>query len=136
MNPRFFVTYRDCNTGEEYSPANSIGRFHDSADAEKSARERYDAFGYEVVSVRPETRYEAAEYKVIRFVIRSIRITVAIVIGVFSYTWLEGPGASIGDKPLNSLTINMLFSGLFHIAAGIGLAYFCWILAFGEGPKE
>ena len=136
MNPRYFVTYKNSETGQEHTPSDSLGRFHDSLTAERRARERYDGFGFEVVSVRPETRYEAAEYKVTRFVVRSVRIAVALVIGFFAYAWLDNSGTSIGDTPLNSLTINMLLSGLFRIAAGIGAAWFCWTLAFGEGPQE
>lgn len=136
MNRRYFVTYKHWNGSATETCTYALGRCYDQEFAERRARERYNASGYEVLSVRPETDFEAAQYKVIRFLVRCLRIVFATVIAFFAYVWLGDYDSQLGDIPLGELTLNMVFSALFQGALIVGAVWLCWVVAFGDGPQD
>jgi hypothetical protein len=136
MNRRYFVSYKHWNGSETETSSYTLGRFYDLDAAERRARERYGAPGYEVLGVRPETDFEASRYKVYRFLMRSFRIACAAVIAFFAYLWLIDSGPTLGDVPLGEITLDMVFSAIFHVALVLAAVLLCWIVAFGDGPLD
>jgi len=142
MDHRYLVTYKHWNGNAVQAITTTLGRFWDRDTAERHAKEKFGVSGYEFVSVRAETAFEANRYKVYRFFVRLTRITcavVAVVVGFFAYAWLHDSGMDTGDIPLASLTGNMISSNLMRAAlviAAIPAAWLCWVLAFGAGPDN
>lgn len=131
--PRYFVTYRS-QDGEPTTRV--LGRFHDRTLAEHIARAHFGVPGYEVLEVRAETPVEAAHHRVSRFVTRTLRI--ALGSGLFLLAWhaLYRTGPRIGDVPMSRLTLNMLMTFGWHALLLLGAFFFCWDIAFGEGPHQ
>jgi hypothetical protein len=89
-----------------------------------------------VLAVRPETDFEAARYKAFRFIVRCLRVIVAVAIALFAYVWLGDSNSKIGDIPFSDLTLSMIFSALFRGVLIMGSAWLSWVIAFGEGPQD
>ncbi|WP_166213061.1 hypothetical protein [Cognatiluteimonas telluris] len=136
MNDRYFVTYKRLTSDTVETNTFALGRFFDLEAAQHRARERYNAPGYEILSVRQETRFEALLHKCSRFLIRLVRIAVGAALAGLAYSWLVGADYGLGDIPLSQLTLNRIFSALFHTALILGAAWLCWTIAFGEGPAD
>jgi hypothetical protein len=136
MNPRYFVKYRRWDGTSTVTSTRVLGRFGDQESAESDAKKRFAVSGSEIINVRHETRPEAAVHRILRFAIRALRITCAVVIALTAYAWMYEPRGNIGNVPLGSLTLNMLFSSIFHVALVVAAGWLCWVLAFGDGPKD
>ena len=136
MNPRYFVTFKHWNGSATETSTHTLGRFYDQELAERRAKERYSAPGYELLDVRPETDFEATRYKAFRFAIRTLRLVVAAAIALFAYAWLGDSNSKIGDIPLGDLTLSMIFSAVVHGALIMGAAWLCWVIAFSDGPQD
>jgi hypothetical protein len=130
------VTYKHWNGSTTETSTHALGRFYDREFAEHRAQERYNSPGFELLTVRPETGFEAVRYKVIRFLIRSLRVVIAAAMAFFIYAWLGESNSKIGDIPLGDLTLSMIFSALFHGVLLMGGAWLCWVIAFGDGPQD
>ena len=133
---RFLATYRRWDGTTTQTCTSSLGRCYDEASAASAAKQRYGGDGYELLTVRQETAFEAARHKVLRFVVRSLRIAAGVVLAFFAYVWLSGATPDIGDVPLSQLTVNIILTRLFHVGLIIGSAALCWFIAFGDAPKE
>jgi hypothetical protein len=137
MNPRYFVKYKNLRDPQTDVQEVCIGRFCDEEAAEHRGKEAYNVDGYgKLISIRPETPWEAQVYRISRFLIRAFRIAIAVVIALTAYVWLSDTNSNIGDVPFAELTAKMVFGSLFHMSLIIGSALFCWFIAFGEGPDN
>lgn len=136
MHPRYFITYRRWDGKTVQSGTYAFGRFRDQIEAERKARECFSRPGSEVISVRPETSGEAARHKICRFFARTLRVVFAVAIGFVVYLLIGYAGFGIGDIPLKNLTLSMIFSALIRGMLILGAAWFCWVLVFGEGPRD
>lgn len=131
--PRYFVTYRHRDSGE--TTTRVFGRFSDRSLAERIASARFDASEYEVLDVRPETRIEAANHQVSRFITRTLRIVLGSSLALLSWHFIFRD-ARMGDVPLGRITLNMLAAFGFHALLMLAALVFCWDIAFGEGPRN
>lgn len=113
-----------------------LGTFSCQEHAERRAGLKYTDVGWPVISVRPETKVEAALYRVSRVAIRFTRIAVGAVMGTATYILLADGAQSISDVPLAALTLNIIFTAIFKLAAFCGLMWASWAVAFGEGPTD
>ncbi len=133
--PRYFVTYRRQDGGEPTTHA--FGRFPDRALAERIARMQFGTQGLEVLDVRPETHVEALNHRISRFITRTLRITLGTGLFLLAcHALFRTSSSRIGDIPLGRLTLNMLLTFGFHGLLLAGAFFFCWDIAFGEGPQR
>ncbi|HEY0503850.1 MAG TPA: hypothetical protein VGD42_10190 [Lysobacter sp.] len=132
--PRYFVTYRRLDGGEPTTRV--FGRFPDRTLAERIARMQFGLPGYEVLDVRPETHVEAVNHRVSRFITRTLRIALGTSLFLLAYHALFRTGPRVADVPLSRLTLHMLLTFGFHGLLLLGAVFFCWDIAFGEGPQR
>lgn len=134
MNPRYFVTSKRLTESSVEQSTFAFGRFSSLDDAEASAKKNYGCYGSEVLAVRAETPVEAVGYKISRLLVRSLRVTFGVSIAVLGFIFLWEPAPGIGNVPIASLTLDMIFNGLFRGVLLMGSAWLAWAIAFGEGP--
>ena len=133
---RYFVVYKTVVGGIAETRGERIGLFANAGDAERMARAIFERAGTEVISVKPESRFQAVSHAVFRFIIRSIRVLIGAVIAIVAWALLYGNNTGVGDSPFSQLTISMLFGALLKFVLAMGIAWICWAIAFGPAPEE
>lgn len=133
MLQRYWVTHKVLSGDKVFDVRSYLGQYLSQEDAERSARG--NSGGWEVLSVRPESRLEGLWCKGVRVLIRSLRIAAAVVIAVLVYGWITA-GPDTGDIPLGQLTGNMLWSNIIRAVVGVAALWACTELIFGDGPKD
>ncbi|MFX1725013.1 hypothetical protein [Stenotrophomonas sp. AS1] len=131
---RYFIITRSEFT-KELLPERYLGRFHLRQHAEYRAKAKAPDWG-EMVSIRQESPREAFTYRSARVLVRTLRVTAGVLLGLLVYGFLLHGGTGVGDTPFSQLTLNVLIGAVFKGAFAVALIWLSWVIAFGSGPKD
>lgn len=134
MQRRYWITYRGMIGGEVATKTVLLGRFDTQEYANEVAKARFGYF--DVLKVRGETKFDAVQHAVIRFIIRTLRIATGAAVALLCYAFIMEPIPNIFEVPLASLTLGDIIGAVVRFGIGMAITCGAWFTAFGEAPKE
>lgn len=132
---RYFTVYKEWD-GKEVKLLNTyLGEYSDEESAESEAKFRLLGTGREYICVQPETHLGIFLHEGGRFLVRTFRITLAVVLAVCLFSIFWPPGPELLDTPFSQLTLGKVIIGLLKIGAFFWAGLGCIWIAFGAGPS-
>ena len=135
MESRYIVTRWSWSDGETLKTTHAFGRYRSLDEAETAAKSKFAEYGPERLSVRPESRTEAALFAFARVIVRSLRIISGAALAIVAWSIADLEHNHIGNVPFAELTIDAVLRGVLRAGLLFGALWGGWTLAFGDGPK-